>query len=106
MAVDDDVPLIQALNRAFAALHEVRAEAGAISLMPCPEGALEALLSANRDYKTAKGKTKAAVERLRPICPPEVWLHVLRFESAIRAEQAVMADLAFAIGMSGSGTGR
>ena len=103
MAHDDDNPLIQAVNRLFYAALEVRARAGAISIMPCPELPLAAALAMDRPHREAKARTKAVLARLRPACSPEVWTEVLKFEAALREEGNVITDVAFSVGLTGTG---
>lgn len=103
MAHDDDNPLIQSVNRLFHAALEVRARAGAISVMPCPDLPLAATLTMHRPYREAKARTKAIVARLRPACSPEIWADVLKFEAALRAESNAISDAAFSLGMTATG---
>lgn len=98
-----DDPLMCALDAALAALTEARVRYGRIGIPEAPEGPILAVLSIDRAYKKAKARTKTVTARLRPMCSPDIWAEVLKFEAAIREENLRVIDVAFAVGLTATG---
>ena len=93
-------PHVVLIDEAIDRLLTIRFDLAPLTVAPAPELALDAVLAAQSKYIAAKVKADDALAAVIAALPRELRHLALELEACLRDEGAIIADVAFSVGLT------